>query len=502
MRSLEFSSKCLNIVIGICFICVCSIEIGIVGAEDPEAIKIPNSSNFSSAMDLDGIVPDVIKKEPSKNITVKYPSGKDVSLGNILTPTEVKDVPKVSWDAEAGKFYLLCMTDPDAPSRKEPKFREWHHWLVGNVPGSDVEKGETLSEYIGSGPPPGTELHRYVFLVYLQPGKIDFKDVPRLTNRSGDNRGNFKIQDFADKYNLGDPVAVNFYKAEYDDYVPILYKQLGEDFSLARFIVRIKFEISIEKMPSLKFFYGCSNVVVLCFICFCSVEITRVGAQDEDMSHIERIIDDLKIPRGLKLANSYNLSVYLDLFGVVSDVIRKPTPKNLTVDFRTGVTAIYGNILTPTDVRDTPKLTWDAEDDKFYLVSMTDPDAPSRKEPKFREFQHWLVGNIPGMDVEKGETLTEYIGAAPPKDTELHRYVILVYKQPGKIDFKDVPRLSNKCGDNRASFKIQDFADKYNLGDPLAAQFFRAEFDEYVSCLYRKLGLERTIIGDIEFKDN
>ncbi len=32
--------------------------------------------------------------------------------------------------------------DPDAPSRKEPKFREWHHYLVVNIPGTDVSKGE------------------------------------------------------------------------------------------------------------------------------------------------------------------------------------------------------------------------------------------------------------------------------------------------------------------------------------------------------------------------
>lgn len=50
----------------------------------------------------------------------------------------------------------LNITDPDAPSRKEATFREWHHWLVGNIPGSDVSKGETLSEYVGSGPPQGT----------------------------------------------------------------------------------------------------------------------------------------------------------------------------------------------------------------------------------------------------------------------------------------------------------------------------------------------------------
>lgn len=118
------------------------------------------------------------------------------------------------------------MTDPDAPSRKDHSYREWHHLLVGNIPGNDVSKGEVLSDYVGSGPPEGTGLHRYVFLVYKQNGKLTF-DEPKLPNNSADNRGCFSIKKFANKYNLGTPVAGNFYQAAYDDYVPILYKQLG-----------------------------------------------------------------------------------------------------------------------------------------------------------------------------------------------------------------------------------------------------------------------------------
>lgn len=45
--------------------------------------------------------------------------------------------------------------------------------------------------------------------------------------RSGENRGGFKISKFACKYGLGNPVAGNFYQAQWDDYVPLLYKQLG-----------------------------------------------------------------------------------------------------------------------------------------------------------------------------------------------------------------------------------------------------------------------------------
>ncbi|XP_061394497.1 protein D2 [Musca vetustissima] len=172
------------------------------------------------------VVPDVISVAPSELLSVKYDSGVEVKEGNVLTPTQVKDQPKLSWNADPNAFYTVCMTDPDAPSRKEATYREWHHWLVGNVPGSDISAGEVLSAYIGSGPPQGTGLHRYIFLVYKQEGKLTF-DEKRLPNNSGDNRGCFKIASFAEKYKLGNPVAGNFYQAEWDDYVPKLYEQLG-----------------------------------------------------------------------------------------------------------------------------------------------------------------------------------------------------------------------------------------------------------------------------------
>uniref|UniRef100_V5GYS1 Phosphatidylethanolamine-binding protein n=1 Tax=Anoplophora glabripennis TaxID=217634 RepID=V5GYS1_ANOGL len=178
-------------------------------------------------MEQHEVVPDVIDVAPKQLVEVKYPSGVTVNLGNVLTPTQVKDQPNVSWEADNNSFYTLCMTDPDAPSRQQPKFREWHHWLVSNIPGNDVSKGEVLSEYVGSGPPPNTGLHRYVFWFINKSTKLNF-DEKRLTNRSGDNRGCFSIKKFAEKYKLGQPVAGNLYQAEYDDYVPILYKQLGE----------------------------------------------------------------------------------------------------------------------------------------------------------------------------------------------------------------------------------------------------------------------------------
>lgn len=63
----------------------------------------------------------------------------------------------------------VIFVDPDAPSRADPKFREWHHWCVVNIPGSDVSRGEVLSQYVGAGPPKGTSMR----IIYSEVHKLD-----------------------------------------------------------------------------------------------------------------------------------------------------------------------------------------------------------------------------------------------------------------------------------------------------------------------------------------
>ncbi|CAG2119516.1 unnamed protein product, partial [Medioppia subpectinata] len=113
---------------------------------------------------MEKIIPDVVDTVPNNIIKIHYPSGVDVNLGNELTPLSVKDEPTVQWPTEEGEYYTLVMTDPDVGEMSEIK-----HWLVVNIPGSDVSNGETLAGYRGSGPPKDA-LHRYIFLVYKQSG--------------------------------------------------------------------------------------------------------------------------------------------------------------------------------------------------------------------------------------------------------------------------------------------------------------------------------------------
>lgn len=192
-----------------------------------EAGPVKEKSKTMASLDnivKEQVVPDVIDSKPAASIRIKYLSGAEVLQGNVLTPTQVKDLPKVTFDAKSDQLYTLLMVDPDAPSRVKPTFREILHFAISNIPGGDLSKGETMAEYIGSGPPKGTGLHRYVFLVFLQKGKLESSMKIPKTSRAG--RTNFSARAFAKKHNLGEPIAANFYQAEFDDYVPILHAQL------------------------------------------------------------------------------------------------------------------------------------------------------------------------------------------------------------------------------------------------------------------------------------
>lgn len=171
------------------------------------------------------LVRDVIDVVPSAMLIVTYSSGVKVRLGNELTPTDVLEAPKLAWEAEKEAFYTICMTDPDAPSRQNPKFREWLHWLVGNIRANDVDHGEVLADYVGAVPPKETGLHRYVLLLFRQQWKLAFNEM-RLPSTCGDKRVRFNMRKFAIKYKLGVPQAGNFFLAQWDPSVPAIEEQL------------------------------------------------------------------------------------------------------------------------------------------------------------------------------------------------------------------------------------------------------------------------------------
>ncbi|XP_055902815.1 protein D2-like [Eupeodes corollae] len=174
-----------------------------------------------SKMEEYAVVPDVIDEAPHEFLEVTYRSDVKADLGNELTPKQVKYIPDLDWNADENELYTVLMTDPDAPGQ----LKEFRHWLVVNIPGKNVAKGKIIFDYIGSGPPKGTGLHRYIFLVFKQPNIISNDNFVPNTSREG--RPGTKARDLIKEYDLGVPVAGNFFRAQFDDYVPILHAQLG-----------------------------------------------------------------------------------------------------------------------------------------------------------------------------------------------------------------------------------------------------------------------------------
>lgn len=65
---------------------------------------------MAEALQTNGVVPDVIDKVPESVLSVTYPNNISIEIGKVLTPTQVKDPPTVTWNADSNTFYTLCMT--------------------------------------------------------------------------------------------------------------------------------------------------------------------------------------------------------------------------------------------------------------------------------------------------------------------------------------------------------------------------------------------------------
>lgn len=119
-------------------------------------------------------------------------------MGNTIKPKLVQNQPTIKlYDetnpdgcATTNMTYVITLTDPDAPSRDDPKWSEMCHWIAKNISLSqktfsilpipffgihgedDIAKrraSKTLDKVIEwkpPGPPEKTGKHRYVFLVF------------------------------------------------------------------------------------------------------------------------------------------------------------------------------------------------------------------------------------------------------------------------------------------------------------------------------------------------
>lgn len=93
---------------------------------------------------------------------------KNVKVNNnqYLKPSDANLKPSIHYPAESNKLYTFIVHDPDAPIGNVV------HWTVINIKGSDINTGNEIIKYKGPAPPPGSGIHRYIFLVFEQKTEI------------------------------------------------------------------------------------------------------------------------------------------------------------------------------------------------------------------------------------------------------------------------------------------------------------------------------------------
>jgi phosphatidylethanolamine-binding protein (PEBP) family uncharacterized protein len=170
-----------------------------------------------SALQHSRIVPDVFDAVDFDNeveMSVEFPTGFKVANGNDIPKDKAQDPPKVQVMGARG-LHTLMACDPDAPSPDDPKFREFLHWLVINIPDGDISKGQELVPHVGPAPPAGR--HRYIYMLFWQtpPGKLDEiakEDIDHTIKASPPtDRKNISTRAFAKDHHLRGPVAVRYF---------------------------------------------------------------------------------------------------------------------------------------------------------------------------------------------------------------------------------------------------------------------------------------------------
>ncbi|XP_015269954.1 PREDICTED: 39S ribosomal protein L38, mitochondrial [Gekko japonicus] len=166
---------------------------------------------------------------PRVLLRVEYDSDEEyvvpVYLGNLVTPTEALNPPRVIFEADEGSLWTLLFTNLDGHLCDTNM--EYVHWLVTNIPGNKIESGEEICHYFPPFPARGTGYHRYVFLLFKQTQPIDLTDDMRPVPCHSLKMRTFRTFDFYKKHQtVMTPAGLAFFQCQWDDSVTHVFHQL------------------------------------------------------------------------------------------------------------------------------------------------------------------------------------------------------------------------------------------------------------------------------------
>ncbi|KAJ7721174.1 phosphatidylethanolamine-binding protein [Mycena maculata] len=171
----------------------------------PGVIPVFNPSGILDVVFTIPTTQQALNATPGANLTVQQ----TVNEPQLFLTSDNTNAP----DTE----YVVALFDPDAPTPQNASLAQFRHLLGGgyrwNVTGSNpgilANMTPALTDFFPPGPPPRSDPHRYMVLLYVQ--SQDFESKAASVVNASTPRTNFNITAFSDVLSLGSPFAGTFF---------------------------------------------------------------------------------------------------------------------------------------------------------------------------------------------------------------------------------------------------------------------------------------------------
>ncbi|KAJ8896849.1 hypothetical protein PR048_002195 [Dryococelus australis] len=156
---------------------------------------------------------------PQVMLDIYYKQDEDLYMkvhrGNVVKPSEAAAAPDISYKADPTSLWTLVLTNPDGHFSRGDS--EYVHWFVGNIPGSDISKGDVIWNYLKPFPPRGTGFHRFVFVLYKQEKLLDYSSLKKEQPCLQLSERTFRTQDFyRERQDVLTPAGLAFFQSDWD----------------------------------------------------------------------------------------------------------------------------------------------------------------------------------------------------------------------------------------------------------------------------------------------
>ncbi|KAF6214290.1 hypothetical protein GE061_009030 [Apolygus lucorum] len=209
------------------------------------------------------------------------------------------------------------------------------------------------------------------------------------------------------------------------------------------------------------------------------------------INEVDEVNSDIMGPVHCR-AIAEHYGVYQHLFG---DAYFHPVV-NMEILYADETVPVFrGNVVKPAEATKQPSVRFQSKPDDLWTLVMTTPDGTSNDVERI----HWMVANIKGSDVACGEEICQHIQPLPFEGLGYLRYIFVLYKQEGKIDYAD---LAKQLLTTRFFSTQKFYAKREDVLTPAGLAFFTSTWDSSVNDYYHTALKQDPPVFEYDFPDH